>query len=373
MKIKIFISSRNNDKLNINGVELETMTETRLYLKEELEKEEMLGQKLFDIRINEDFAADTSLDSYNTCLQEVRDSDFCIAIVNGSSGWAPPGIDFGICHSELDTAMNISEKKTAVIDVSKYYKITPMDKEEGNRNKIFKEYLTQENKFTNPLKLSASKQDLKGYRVTLLNSIKKIIFKHLSERIKIANLYYNLSTKGKTSRDWKKMKYSERNGLTIDILDNLVKSDIDFKKFTNKISCVPDNMSVSDAKAFMGRPFLKDHELISVTKKGKEMFGPIHFIGVYGNATEIQAKNLIGFPDLSVMIDDFGLYVWEQNTHIQLIFLTGCQTPSALKAKYLLFQNWSKSTKEYINIKQRAEARYHILKSILEAESIANK
>lgn len=373
MKIKIFISSRNDDKLIIKETEYETLTETRLYLKKEIEKEEMLGHQLFDIRINEDFGADTSRDSYDTCLQEIRDSDFCIAIINGSSGWAPPGIDLGICHSELDTAMNISEEKTAIIDVTKYYNIKPKDEKQKKRDEAFKKYLDQQNKFKNPLKLSTSKQNLKGYREALLKSVKNTIFKHLLKRIKIANHYFNLSTNNKISRDWKKMKYSERNKLTINNLDILVKSDNDFNKFQNKISCIPDNMSVSDAKAFTGRPFLKDHELITLAKKGKEKFGPIHFIGVYGNATEIQTKNLIGFPDLSVMIGEFGLYVWEQNTHIQLIFLTACKTPDALKSKYQLFQNWCITTKEYINIKQRAEARYHILKSILEAEEIANK
>jgi len=372
MKFKIFISSRNNDHLHIDGNYFESMTETRMYLKEELEKELFLGEKLFDIRINEDFGADTSLDSYNTCLEEVRNSDFTIAIYNGAAGWAPPGIDFGICHSELDTAINISEKKIAIIDVTSNYRINPTKKPEKTRNSVFAKYLKDYNKFTNPLKLKTSDRNEIGYKTTLLNSIRTIISNHLKQRISIANLYYNISANNKVSLDWKKMKYRDRDKLITDIISDLVLKDVSINSFVTNISSIPDNMSVSDAKAFTGRPFLKDHELITVAKKRKEVYGPIHIVGVYGNATEIQIKNLIGFPDLSVIVGEFGLYVWEQNTHIQLIFLTGCKTPSALKSKYLLFQNWANSTKEIKNIEKRAEARFHILKSILEAESIAN-
>lgn len=369
---KIFISSRNNDKLNIDGVEFETMTQTRLYLKQELEKETFLGNVIFDVKINEDFGVDTSENSYKACLTEVKKSDFTIAINNGQSGWAPTGIDLGICHAELDAAMNISEKKTAIIDVTNYYKIKGGTKEEKNRNKVFAEYLLTEDKFTNPLKLTTANRNEAGYKSTLLKLIKGILSNHINQRLKLANLYYDISANNKTALDWKKMKYSDRDKLIKEILSKLIKADVDFNKFETSITSIPDNMSVSDAKAFTGRPFLKDHELIKISPKGKEKFGIIHFIGVYGNATEIQTKNLIGYPDLSVIIGEFGLYVWEQNTHIQLIFLTGCKTPSALKSKYLLFQKWAKSTKEIKNIEKRAEARYHILKSIIEAESIAN-
>ena len=371
MKLKLFLSSRNNDVLHIDGKDYENMTQTRLFLKEELEKEMLLGEALIDVRINEEFASDGSMDSYEKCLQEVSDADFTISIYNGAAGWAPPGIDMGICHAELDRALNISEKKTAIIDVSAFYNIKEKDKGEKARNENFKQYLNVINRFTNPLKLDEDKKTEEGYREQLLKSIKSILYSHILDRIKMANLYYDITSNNRISLDWKKMKYSERDQRICKILKDLTDKDVDFNGYCVSVSSIPDNMSVSDAKAYTGRPFLKDHSLISVPKKGKAEYGPIHFIGVYGNATEIQTKNLIGYPDLSVITGEFGLYVWEQNTHIQLIFLTGCKTPSALKSNYLLFQNWSKTTRELKKISKRAEARYHILKSINEAQEIA--
>ena len=208
----------------------------------------------------------------------------------------------------------------------------------------------------------------------LLTSIQNVIYKHFSERIKLSNIYFNLGGNTKISLDWKKLKYSDRDKNITTILKDLISLSPDFKKFISEAFSIPDNMSVEDAKSFTGRPFLKDQDLISTTKITKtNHFGPIHFIGVYGNATEIQVKKLIGFPDISAIRDDFGIYVWEQNTHVQLVFLTECKTPEAVKSKFLLFNNWCRSNREYDNLIKRAKARFHILKSINEAKVIATR
>lgn len=374
MKLKIFLSSRNNDQVIINGVTGDTLTEIRKFIKKELEKTKLFGKDFFVVKINEEFGANTSTDSYNKCLQEVRDSDLVIALYNGSAGWAPIGIDLGICQVELDTAMNISTQKTVIIDISEYYSISTTDTDETKRNKLFSEYLKVQDTFNNPLKLSKANESNEGFKRELLSLIQNAIHKHLSERIKLSNIYFNLGGNTKISLDWKKLKYSDRDKNITAILRDLISLSPDFNIVISESFSIPDNMSVEDAKSFTGRPFLKDQDLIPTTIKTKSTkFGPIHFIAVYGNATEIQVKNLIGFPDISAIRDDFGLYVWEQNTHVQLVFLTECKTPEAVKSKFLLFNKWCRSNNEYEKIIKRAEARFHILKSINEAKDIAKK
>jgi hypothetical protein len=365
MKLKIFISSRNNDIVFINGVEGDNLSDIRIFLKGELEKIRMFDKDFLDIRINEEFGSDSSIDSYNKCLVEVKESDLIIALYNGVSGWAPSGIDLGICHAELAAALDISTRKTSIIDISKYFVINTTDNEEIKRNKVFNSYIAPLNRFTNPLKLTKANLTNSGFKETLLNSIKTVIYNHLSDRIKLSNIYYNLSGNNKVSLDWKKLKYSDRDKNISTILKDLVSKSPDFSKFITQVHSIPDNMSVEDAKSFTGRPFLKDQDLIN-----KKKFGPIHFIGVYGSATEIQVKNLIGFPDISTIREDFGIYVWEQNTHVQLVFLIDCKTPEAVKSNFLLFGNWCNSTGEYDNITKRAEARHHILSAINETKSI---
>ena len=68
MKLKVFISSRNNDTIKIGGVTGDSLTDIRLWLKEELEKIKMFDKDFLDIRINETFGATTTRDSYNECL-----------------------------------------------------------------------------------------------------------------------------------------------------------------------------------------------------------------------------------------------------------------------------------------------------------------
>lgn len=328
----------------------------------------MFDKDFLNIRINETFGASTTRDSYNECLEEVRKSDLIIALYNGVSGWAPKGIELGICHSELSTALDISTRKTAIINIENYFKITTADKDEKTRNEKFKKYIETQNRFTNPLKVIGD-QTNDNLKQSLLTSIKTIIYNHLSDRIKISNSYYNLSGNNKISLDWKKLKYTDRDKLITDKLKKLILSSPNFSKFITKAHSIPDNMSVNDAKAFTGRPFLSDQEFVPPSKA--KNFGPVHFVGVYGNATEIQVKNLIGFPDITAIRDDFGLYVWEQNTHVQLVFLIDCKTPEAIESNFLLFNNWCDSTGEFENIKKRAEARVHILKAINEAKKIA--
>ncbi len=369
MKLKVFLSSRNNDTIKIGGVAGDSLTKIRVWLKEELEKIKIFDNDFLDIRINESFGAPATRDSYDECLKEVESSDFFISLYNGGAGWAPKGIDLGICHAELSKALGISMRKTAIINIEKFFEIKPANKSEGKRNEIFNKYVKLLNRFNNPLKV-IGEQTNDNFKIELLDLIKKVIYNHLSDRIKISNSYYSLSGNNKVSLDWKKLKYSDRNKLITEKLNFLILNSPEFSSFITKTFSIPDNMSIEDAKAYTGRPFLKDHDVV-LSLKGKPR-GPVHFIGVYGNATEIQVKNLIGFPDISAIRGDFGLYVWEQNTHLQLVFLVGCKTPEAIESNFWLFNNWCDSTGEFDNIKRRAEARFHILKAINKAKEIAS-
>lgn len=46
MKLKIFLSSRNNDKVSINGITCDTLTEIRKFIKKELEDTKVFWQGL---------------------------------------------------------------------------------------------------------------------------------------------------------------------------------------------------------------------------------------------------------------------------------------------------------------------------------------
>ena len=131
--------------------------------------------------------------------------------------------------------------------------------------------------------------------------------------------------------------------------------------------CIPDNMSVADARNLIGRPFIEEHELI---KGKKEKSGVIHFVAVYGTATEIQAKNLVGYPDLTVIKDSFGYYLWEKNAHIQMFFITKCINQQVIKTRLSQLINWLNDSKEKSKIVVRAHARHSILSAMNSAENM---
>jgi hypothetical protein len=225
------------------------------------------------------------------------------------------------------------------------------------------------------LKLKKKDRNNIGLKRELLEAVKNVINSHLAQRIEYSNYYYGLSKTNAIGLNWKKMKYEGRAKEIKKVLSELVTGSPSFKSCITQEHSIPDKMSVDDAKQFTGRPFLNDQEHIKVDSKKKGIArnsGPIHFIAVYESATEGQVKSMIGYPDVSVIKEDFGYYVWEQNTHIQLIVLTECVTPTAIRTKYLIFENWANSSGEMEKMQNRAKARFHILKSINEAMNIAN-
>jgi len=374
LRFTVFISSRNNDRVFINGVAGDTLTEIRLQLQRKLESQLLFGHQFLKVRINESFAVDTGADSYAACMDEAKEADFVIALYNGYSGWAPDANDMGICHAELDAAFQVSSKKTAIIDVSRFFDIVPSNPEEKLRNKRFSDYVTKLNRFNNPLKLIKAQQNNEGFREALFSTIENLISNNLANRVAHSNLYYNLSSSNAVGLDWKQLNYAPRAERIKGKLTEMVKSSKSFEGCIKLTHAIPDKMSFADAKSYAVRPFLTDQDHITSEKmSGKDSIGPIHFIAVYASVTETQVKAMIGHPDISVIKDDFGYYLWEQHMHIQLIFLTECITPAAIQTKYLLFESWAVSSDEQHKIINRAEARSHILLSINNALKIANK
>lgn len=373
LNLSVFISSRNNDHFIVDGNTCASLSEIRLFLQNELEDQKLFGKSFLTVRINESFAADTTEDSYNACLKEVQDSDFIIALYNGYSGWAPEGNTMGICHAELEAALQVSSKKTAILDISSFFTIKAQDEAEEIRNDIFAKYVRNLNRFSNPLKLTKANRNCDGLKLTLLKSIQELISNHLAKRVENSNYYYNLSQSNETALVWKKLNYEPRAKLIKEKLTEMVNNSVYLKNSIKPTHAIPDKMSVEDAKSYAGRPFLSDQDLVKSSANNTGETGPVHFIAVYDTATEAQVKGVIGHPDISVIKEDFGFYLWDQKMHVQLIFLTECNTPAAIQTKYLLFENWANSTGEMDRIANRAGARYLILRSIKEARVIANR
>ena len=98
-KIKVMLSSRCNDRFPADSDQ--TLSSIREQLKREIEGTKLFGKQVFEVWINEDAPpADGMQDSWDACLQAVRDCDVLLVLSNGNAGWARGEGDIGICHAE---------------------------------------------------------------------------------------------------------------------------------------------------------------------------------------------------------------------------------------------------------------------------------
>jgi hypothetical protein len=81
-------------------------------------------------------------------------------------------------------------------------------------------------------------------------------------------------------------------------------------------------------------------------------------------------KNLVGYPDLTVIKGSFGYYLWEKHAQIQMIFLIKCINPQTIQTRLTQLINWLNRSGERSKIITRAKARHSILRAINEAQEM---
>ena len=78
------------------------------------------------------------MDSWDVCLQAVKDCDILVALSNGNAGWAKDGGEIGICHAELLTGLSQATGKVRLIALRD---IAVTETAEGERNQRFQNYV----------------------------------------------------------------------------------------------------------------------------------------------------------------------------------------------------------------------------------------
>src|SRR4051794_29719263 len=115
-KIRVMISSRCNDRFPQGNPVNPTLTELRKDLKKEIEGQELFGVKPFEVWINEETPPKGGKwDSWDVCIEAVKDCDILLVLSNGNAGWAKNKGDLGICHAELMTGLSQAPGKVSLI------------------------------------------------------------------------------------------------------------------------------------------------------------------------------------------------------------------------------------------------------------------
>lgn len=360
-KIKLYLSSRSNTK-SVGLDKAITLGDLRKTIRASLEKETFLGEDMLEVLIHENnFNAKGNQDAHQLSITKMEESNIVIVLYNGDSGWNPAINGNGICHDEYLTAVDEFSQMMHIMDVSDVFPNATKKGEEKAKDTIFQNDV-ETNNFVREFIKATSIADLEKI---VLTQIKSYVLSDIENSIKIQKDNVKKSTVYGDTLHFAQLTYAERRQ---EITSKLGHDVIPiFKDTIVNVDAIPDNMSVSDARNLIGRPFLNELHLI----KGQSLkSGVIHCIGVFGSVTELQVKNLVGFPDLAVNKTPFGYYLWDTTNHIQMFFLQKCINTNAVGTNINYLSQWLKTSKEEGNVMKRAEARFKILKVISSVQEL---
>lgn len=362
-KLRVMLSSRCNDRFPLtSGAPL---SDIRKELKKELEKFELLGKPLFEVWINEDAPPGAAnRDSWEACLEAVRDSDILIVITNGNAGWAADESEIGICHAELMKGLSTSPSKVRLIALPT---ISPNSKAQGKRDERFQNYLSSQSLF-------------RGGTVTDVDSLKKRVNEAIFDAV------LNLAREGVQSDgagrgyagealDWTRLSFVDRAAKMKASLTTFVTGRsgsmatqegafvlLADQEVLTIVHAIPAAITVSAAREMVGQPFLSDHKLAKelTNKRG----GPIHIIACQKGATEAQAAKFLGFHDAEIVSPPFGVFVADNVQKVQFAFLAGCRDDTTTRHAAQRFFNWLAQTGEDQKLAERAAGRARIVRAI---------
>jgi len=361
------ISSRCLDNFPLNNKN-SPLSKIRIALKEKIEKENVFGDQVFEVWINEKTPPqDGTWDSWEVCMNAVKDCDILISLYNGCAGWTDENGNIGICHAELSTGFNQASGKVFLIDIADQKFDNPDYVETNEVNARFQKYVK-------------SKSFFRGNKVKnideLFNEVQRTL---VSAVIKLTQSGVLEASKGKfdsgDALDWSRLNYQSRREIMTKVIEDVImrKQGSEFSEggiFVNisnhRILCVPDAipdaLSVSQAREMVGQPFLNDFKLSNLIKENQG--GPFHIIACHKGATENQAKKMLGFPDAIIVNPTFGVYVADNIQKVQFVFIANCRDETTTRHGVQRFFDWLSSSGEDKLFIDRSFARARIIKAI---------
>jgi len=358
------ISSRCDDKFPASAAG-RPLSEIRKELKSEIEGLEVFGKKVFEVWINEETPPQGGTwDSWDVCLQAVKDCDILVALSNGNAGWAKDEGDIGICHAELMTGLSQAPGKVRLISLGNI----PIAKTpEGRRNTRFQEYVARQSLFRGGVVTTVE---------PLIARVKEAVHDAL---ITLSQAGVRESSKGRfhsgQALDWSRLDFTARQREMRRVLHDTMRQrsgsseDGEHLFITlagSDVLIVPDAIpaaiTVGPAKEMVGQPFLRDHKLFGVLKGNRG--GPMHVIACHKTATEVQATKLLGFPDATVVSAPFGIFVADNIHKVQFAFIVNCRDEANTRHGVQRLFEWLAQTGEEALVADRARARARIVRAI---------
>lgn len=365
-KIRVMISSRCETEIEFNK-KPQKLTEVRLALKKQLEAFKLPSQKqgLFECWINEDGTSGAgSRNWWDHCIKQAKDADFVMVLFTGGAGGGLTGSDMGICHAELEAAMDVAADRVRVIKLPTAPDSS--DQLQKKRDDGFKAYFNSLGHFRTSAKTGEE----------VLEKAWNEIQPALVDLVQLGGSSFHLSQASTGhALEWHRLSYEARKSameeVMTDSLSNQPKSakstsgvivEIDKAQVFLRVHAAPASLSEPTAREMVGQPFLVDHKLHAELKKSKA--GPIHLVACPKGVTENQALNMLGFPDATIVSDSFGVHIADNIQKIQIVLLKECISPSAIRRQLAAWFEFLRRTGEDKFVLDRAQRRFRIVDAI---------
>lgn len=347
-----------------------SLSDIRRDLKIAIEGLQIAGKKAFEVWINEEAPpSGGTWDSWDTCINAVKQCDILIVLSNGDAGWAQTGGEIGICHAEMMTGLSLAPAKVRLIALPN----VPINSDEtGARNSRFQAELRTQSRFHGGL--------VKNEKV-----LKARVFDALHDAVvTLAQAGIGESTRGRytsgAALDWTRLDFTRRRQQMVAVVSDALLARPEARAINGQVClrldgsevlvlahAIPAALTVGPALEMVGKPFLRDHEL-AASLTG-DVGGPLHIIACQRSATESQAAKLLGFADATIVAAPFGIFVADPVQKVQFAFITNCRDESNTRHGLQQFFKWLRQTQEESAVAKRALARARIVKVIAEVLS----
>ena len=292
-----------------------------------------------------------------------------LALINGNAGWAVDGDGVGICHAELKRALDASPGKVYGIDLPRTPNATKRDRE-------FREWIDRHHFF--PTRVSTFEGAVEAACTAVVNALATIA----KEAGRAPKGRYHSGD----ALAWSRLGYDERGAQMIEAArtavlardgsrdhDGNLIARIGGRDVLLKLHAVPGPMSEPAAKARVGQPFLRDHELEEALQAHPGLAGPVHIVACHRGVTETQASRMLGFPDAVLVKPPFGVWAADPIQKAQLLFLSECRDATATQLAIQSAFEWLDSSGEGDELAERAASRARIVAAIARERQPASK
>jgi hypothetical protein len=363
--IRVMISSRSKQPFPYKG-RTGLLSEVREDLAALIRDEPLFAEPLFTLWINEPAPA-AGNDIWDECMARVQKADLLIAIYSGDAGWAKEGGEVGICHAELDKALNSARGKVRILQVEPLARLRKGP--DRKRDELFRAFVERQQAFTGtPCKNGEE----------LIALCKRTLREAVADMVRLG---VREASKGKfymgEALDWTRMDFRTRQSKMESVLietlldrykgrcldrSNAVTLEVLGTELLVVCSAIPGPYSIPEARERANQLFLQDWRYAPMLKSSA--IGPVHFVACHRSMTEFQTIRQLGFADATIVTTPFGIYVADDIQKMQLVYLANCRDETTLRYRVQRTFDWLGVAGEGSRFLERAAARARIAQAV---------